>query len=52
MNIVGTPCSAVQRSSWIALKDGERVEARARDTRSWRRAATQPRFAMTMPKQW
>ena len=51
MNIVGTPYSAVQRSASTASSTCGRVERVGAGSPSSRRASTQPRLPITMPKQ-
>ena len=51
MNIVGTPYTAVQRSSAIArsVTSGSKPGAGITIVAPW---VVQPRLAITMPKQW
>ena len=51
MNIVGTPCSAVQRSSATACSVASGSKDFAREDHA-RAAVTQASTASTMPKQW
>ena len=51
MNIVGTPYNAVQRSAWIACRtaSGSKPADGYTMVAPW---VTQPRFPITIPKQW
>ncbi len=51
MNMVGTPCRAVQRSASIVSSTAVASNASAGTTMA-APCVTQVRFASTMPKQW